>query len=464
MNRTLLLIIVDFLFLNLIALTRWDRVEPARVTQPPVTEVGANATSRNDDLVEAMKQSLADEKSSQDALEQKLAYASTALSQRDQSVAALQSQRSQLSANLTEAERTAAALGQRAQAAAEEAALTRDQLAELRRELDAKSAEAERARQAIAGLQHEQEEASRKIQGLTLALVVGETEKRNLQQQAETLQTEVAAERAERAQVEQQSTQLAQGVGQLAQKSGELSREIRDNRPINANTLFEQFLANQVQADFTALHRGFGLFPRNPDKAIPTVLVTDGRAVFALAHVADTIFSFTDPGTTWENLGVSFSVPAGSRGTAGSISFLSADPRIVAVPVDASQAAAMGVKVYALAADPFKFPDAVLISGRGKGYGAVGFRLDPSHPGYVRVDNHLFRRIFGDFAPSRGDLVFSQSGELLGVMVNSSYCALIRDFAADETLRAGPGPGSPPAASVLDSVGQRIQALPIDLQ
>lgn len=471
MNRTLLLIIVDFLFLNLIALTRWDRIEPTRVTQPPVTEVGANATVRNDDLVEAMRQSLTDEQAAQQQLAQRLAYANNALAEREQNVAALnqnmaslQQQRAQLSTNLAQAQRSAAQLGQQAQEAAQEATMTRDQLAELRRELADKNAEAQREQAALANLQQQQAEANKKIQGLTMALVVGETEKENLQKQAQELQEQVSTERAERVQVEKESTQLAQGVGQLAQQSGALTKEIRENRPINANTLFTQFQANQVDATFTALHRGFGFFNRNPSKTVPTVLVTDGQQVYALSHLADTVFTFTEPDTTWEDVDVTFARPSGYRTEGSKIEFLAADPRVIAIPVDPSQVSAMGAKVYGLAADPFKFPQAVLISERGKGYGTVGFRIDPGHPGYVRVDNHLFTRIFGDFSPSRGDLVFSESGELLGIMVNGNYCVLIKDFAADETIKTGPGPGSPPTNSVLDSVNSRLLALPQDLQ
>ncbi len=102
-----------------------------------------------------------------------------------------------------------------------------------------------------------------------------------------------------------------------------------------------------------------------------------------------------------------------------------------------SQVAGLGVKVYPIAADPFKFPEAVLISSRGNGYGEVGFKLDAEKPGYVRVDNRFFKRLFGDFAPSRGDLVFSHTGELLGIMVNSDYCAVIKDFTPESTFRAG---------------------------
>ena len=38
MNRTLLLILCDFLLLNLLALTRWEKAEPSRPAQPPVPQ------------------------------------------------------------------------------------------------------------------------------------------------------------------------------------------------------------------------------------------------------------------------------------------------------------------------------------------------------------------------------------------------------------------------------------------
>ena len=46
MNKTLLLILCDFLLLNLLALTRWEKAEPARAKQPPVPELAASAVGR----------------------------------------------------------------------------------------------------------------------------------------------------------------------------------------------------------------------------------------------------------------------------------------------------------------------------------------------------------------------------------------------------------------------------------
>jgi hypothetical protein len=463
MNRTLLLFIVDFLFLNLIALTRWERAEPARPRQPPVNEISANTVSKDQDLVEAMRQSLADEQLARQALEQKLNSADTTLSARERSLGQLQSDSLKLTAQLVDTQKAQADLNVRYQAETQEASLSRSQLSQLQRELEDKKAEAERQKQALGELEKQQTDARKQIENLTVAVAVGKHENEQLAAQTDDLQKQVQSERSERLEVEHSTNQLAQGVGELAQNSGELTKEIRDNRPISANILFNDFLANRVQTTFTATRKGlFGNTTK--DGETKTVLTTDGKQVYALVDVEDTAFSFRDVGVDWKKIAVRFDRPP-DYGTGGSqIEFLDADPRVVVVPVDAQQVAALGVKVYPLAADPFKFSEALLVSDGGKGYGELGFKLDSAQRGYVRVDNRLFKRIFGDFAPSRGDLVFSKAGELLGIMVNSDYCVLLRDFSPLATIPAGDDKPSAGTSAILDSLSSRVQQMPIELQ
>ncbi len=470
MNKTLLLILCDFLLLNLLALTRWEKAEPARAQQPPVPELAANAATKDQDLVAAMRDSLADEKTTRDQLAQKLTVSDAALAAREQALAALQSEktklaaeRASLAATLTEAQRAAADLGKKVASATQDAALTKEQLAQLQRELAEKRAEADRQRQALAARQAELEDANKKINGLYTMVALADQEKKTLKETADTLKTQVAVERQERAKVQETATQLAQGVGQLAEKSGELTKEIRDNRPINANVLFNDFLTNRVSTTFAATRKGF-LGPVNKTKETQTVLLTDGRQIYALAHAEDTVFPPGENNFDWEKVSVEFAHPPAYRGAAGVLHYLAHDPRIVVLPLDAAQATALGAKVYPLAADPFKFPEAVLISGGGKGYGEVGFKLDASQPGFVRVDNRLFKRLFGDFAPSRGDLVLSKTGELLGIMVNSDYCAVLKDFTPLKSIRTGDGIAAQQTGALLDGLAARIRALPLKMQ
>jgi hypothetical protein len=134
------------------------------------------------------------------------------------------------------------------------------------------------------------------------------------------------------------------------------------------------------------------------------------------------------------------------------------------LPVSAEQAEALGVKVYPTALDPFKFPEAVLVNGGGRGYGEVSFKLDASQPGYVQVDNRLFRRLFGDFAPSRGDLVLSKTGEILGIMVNGDYCAVVNNFLPARKLPTGDNLGDQQTSTILNELNARVRSLPLKLQ
>ena len=463
MNRTLLLFIVDFLFLNLIALTRWERAEPARPRQPPINQISANTVSKDQDLVEAMRQSLADEQLARQALEQKLSSADSTLSAREHSMGQLQSDSLKLTAQLVDTQKAQADLNIKYQSEAQEATLTRSQLAQIQRELEDKKAEAERQKQALAALEGQQADARKQIENLTVAVAVGAHEKEQLVAKTGELQSQLQTERSERLEVEKSTTQLAQGVGQLAQNSGELTKEIRDNRPISANILFNDFLANRVETTFTATRKGlFGNTTK--DGETKTVFTTDGKQVYALVDVEDTAFSFRDVGVDWRKIAVRFTRSPDYNSSGSQIEFLDADPRVVVVPVDAQQVSALGVKVYPLAADPFKFSEALLVSDGGKGYGELGFKIDAAHPGYVRVDNRLFKRVFGDFSPSRGDLVFSKTGELLGIMVNSDYCVLLHDFAAMATIPAGEDKPSANTSTLLDSLAARVQQMPIELQ
>lgn len=470
MNKTLLLILCDFLLLNLLALTRWEKAEPTRAKQPPVPEMAANAATKDQDLVEAMKLSLADEKAARDELAQRLSTAESATAAREQSLTAAQMEKAaaeaaqaKLAANLAQSQRTAKDLGNKVAAATQEASMTKEQLAQLQRELEEKRAEAERQKQALAALEQQQIEARQKIEGLTVAAKVAEREKGILQEQAETLKGQVEAERQERIKVQSTTAQLAQAVGDQAQKSGELTKEIRDNRPINANVMFSDFLANRVATKFTAVRAGL-FSPATREKETATVLVTDGTQTYALLHIDDTPFPISENSYDWEKLTVSFAKPPAYSSAATSVMFLTIDPRVVAVPVTDAQVAALGVKVYKTAADPFKFPEAVLVNGGGKGYGEVAFKLDATEPGYVKVDNRLLKRLFGTFAPSRGDLVLSKTGELLGIMVNSDYCAVVGNFQPLARITTGDNVKSQRTGDLLNGLAAQVRAKPLKLQ
>lgn len=464
MNKTLLLVICDFLLLNILALTNWEKSEPARPQQAPVPAMasGGNQATTKTDMVDMMKLSLEDERSQRQQLTDQLQTTQTNLQEREKNLTTLESEKARLANTLTETQRNAQELTRRVESVTQEATMSKERLAQLQRDLEQRQAESDRQKQQLAQMETAQAESRQRIENLSVAVKVAEQEKLMLKESAESLKTQVEVERTERQKVQETTTQLAQGVGQLAQQSNQLTTEIRENRPINANTLFNDFLANRVSTTFNAARAGlFG--PGNKTKEAKTVFVADGKQVYALVHIDDTPFVLRENSLDLDKLTVTFA-KGSYKGSAPDIRFLSCDPRIIAIPVDPAQAKAIGAKIYQTALEPFKFPEAVLISNGGTGYGEVAFKLDPEEPSYVRMDNRLMKRLFGDFATTPGDLVLSKTGELLGIMVNRDYCVLVNNFLPTKTVRTGDSIADQKTGATFDELYARILRRPYKLQ
>jgi len=454
MNKTLLLIICDFLLLNLLALTRWEKAEPTAMVQTPATPAPANAATKEQDLVETMRLSLEDERATRTQLAEQLAT-------REQNLARLETERTQLASTLDQAQQQAAELDRRLTATAQDASATKERLAQAQRELEAKQAEVARQQEQLGSLEKAHTAAREKIEGLTVAVKVAEKEKQILRETADTYKQQIVAERQERQKAQETTVQLAQGMGQLAEKSGELTREIRESRPINANVLFNDFLANRVQVKIAA-ERDAMIGSGHRDSTAQTVLVTDGRQTYALLHIDDTPFGYQELSSNWLRIVAELNRGA-QRNPATTLHFLSLDPRILVVPLEPAQVALLGARVYQLALEPFKFPDAMLVNQGGKGYGEVPFKLDPQQPAFVRMDNRFFKKLLGDFTPSRGDLVFSKTGELLGIMVSSSYCALLDNFLPARSIKLG-DTSKQETGKILSEMAARYRSLPFRMQ
>ena len=133
-------------------------------------------------------------------------------------------------------------------------------------------------------------------------------------------------------------------------------------------------------------------------------------------------------------------------------------------PVSSAQAQQLGTHVYSITPNPFRFQEAVLVGAREGYYGECKFQIDPANPQYVKMERGMFRGLFGKFSPSTGDLVFSKSGELLGLMANSHYCAVIDGFPPSRTIRMGQDITSQQTGEMLAQLRTHIDSLPFKLQ
>ena len=479
MNRSILIVICDFLLVSLLAFSTVDinKTTKEGVAPQVKTTIATNQLDSRQDLAAVMRLALEQEHKGRELLLGELAKTREAAGQqqallsererqvqtfrqelqtKEQQTAQLQQQQTNLLQQFVAAQTNVQALSQQLQSSSTDALISKEKLAALQAELRRQAEQAAALQRQLGQLGQSNQLVLTEKQRLAGQLQVAEAEKRMAGEQVSRMQEEVKVERAEKA-------KLAEGVKALATKSDQLTEEIRENRPLAPNTIFNLFVSNRVQASFFAVRSGFLGKETNKRAETQTVLVTDGTNTVALCHVQDTPFSFGYPGTEWEG----FTGTLG-RGAASIpirlLSFYQLDPRLVFIPITQTEARELGGKAYRTSSDPYKFQDAVLVGAQEGYYGECTFQIDLTTPLYVKMDRNSLKGLFGKFNPSRGDLVFSRTGELLGVMANSTYCMMIKNFHATATFQFTQDVRNQQTGETLARLYSLIARLPAKLQ
>lgn len=474
MNRSILIVICDFLLISLLAFSTVDVNQLSNSGAPRTLALNPNAhTNRADagkDLAAAMQLALNEERRSHEQLQAELAQARANTSERERQVQSAQEQlksREQAAALLVQqqtalqqqysaATNNVQLLAQQLQNSSSQASLSRDLIEQFKSDAQKQSEQASALRKQLDELTRSNALILADQQRLAGQLQLAEANSRAARDEAARLAEEVKVERAEKA-------RLAGGVEALAAKSSQLAQEIRENTPLAPNTIYDQFVSNRVEATFAATKPGFFGGQSVKRATAQSVLVTDGTNIFALCHVDDTPLALRNPGTDWDGL-------SGSLGHGPwvfpihSLSLAWPDPRIALIPVPTADARQLGCRVYKISATPFKFQDAVLVGVQDDYYGQCSFEIDLTTPDYVKLDRSVLKGLFGKFNPSRGDLVFSRTGELLGVMANDTYCMMVRGLDTSATLQFGPNVRAQHTGQLLSQLSAQILQLPFKLQ
>jgi hypothetical protein len=455
MNRSILIVICDFLLLSLLTFSTDINRMADENTRPPTNIAIAtnNVADTGRDLAAVMKLALEEERKGHEKLQQQLAAAHDTASRQQAQLSAREEENQRLQQQFAAAQTNLENLNRQMQ----------DTSAQAQQKIAETAAEAQRQSELAAALRRQLDELARsnllaqaEQQRLAQQLQLSEVEKRAAAERATMMQQEVQAERT-------QNARLAEGFKSLATNSTQLTQEIRENRALAPNTIFSEFVSNRIVANILAARSGFLGRNASSSRESKMVLVTDGTNTYALCHVEDTPLKLWEPGTDWDALTGTLA-GNGAQVPIQSLSFHKADPRVVMMPVSPEDVRRLGGRVYRIASDPYKFQDAVLVGADEGYYGECNFQIDLNTPQYVKVDHSLWRPLFGKFTSSRGDLVFSRTGELLGIMANSTYCLVIHNFAPAATLPFGPDVRSEHTGSTLSQLYFYVFQLPMRLQ
>jgi len=480
MNRSILIVICDFLLVSLVA---FSNLSMDQTQQAPQMTTAPKATA-GQDVMGSLKLALEDEKQTREKLtvdlqstKQNLAAQQQELAQREarikeyqenlkkteQQARQIEQERTALSQQFATAQTSLKDIQVKLQDASTENVVSKEKLEAMQNDLKRREEDAKKLQSRLGEVEKSYQGALAEKQQLQAQLQVSEAEKRLTRDQVQQLQGEVASVKEEKVKLQETTVKLADNVGNLAQKSTELQKEIRENRPLAPNTIFNEFVTNRITTTFQATRSGILGRTVEKDKVVQSILFNDGAQTYAVFHVEDTPLMLYNPGTDWSRL-----IAVMARGpvafSAVRVGFTAQDPRILVIPIGEAQAKQFGIRIYKAPADPFKFQEAVIVGASEGYYGECKFEIDLRTPQYVKVDRNFLKGLFGKFNPSRGDLVLTRTGEMLGVMVNGDYCAVLQKIVPNNVITCGDNIANQQTGQLLSRLSDRVVSMPQKLQ
>lgn len=446
MNKTLLIIICDFLLISILALVEFKpNIEAEAVDEEALRDEAA------EEMLELLQLSLEHESSQRSEIESALDETRGSLEEKEQAIQEKEQVIESVSSTLQERE---SELQEEKSEKAQLASRLDETLSSLELTIEEKTALAdavrqneERARRLQEELQSQQEVAAARAaaleeaqenlnqlesrqQELSTQLQIRDTEKKLLEENLLTARTEVERARIEAERAQQRSENLAAGVSELAASSTEIREQIRQGQPLSLNAIYKQFEDNRVFLRFRWRERAF-LGTNERQAALQTLMVETPDGIHAVFATANT--PLANPDRTLETEAV---LTIGERSfSVKEVGFLDAQRSVASVKVPASIAGESGLRVFPLSTDPFRFSEAVLVSDDQELYGEIPVRVPPGEPDFLEVESRLFNRLFGEFSPTAGDYVFSMTGELIGIMIRGDRARMLKEPSFEESVR-----------------------------
>ncbi|MCB1124000.1 MAG: hypothetical protein KJT03_20775, partial [Verrucomicrobiae bacterium] len=282
-------------------------------------------------------------------------------------------------------------------------------------------------------------QAEKRAQNLDTQLQLAETESRLVRENLDQVRNEVLTVRADNERLQQHATQLAtqltEGVNAQSQRLSEIAEEVRRAQPRNANQIFRDFTGSGVSIEvrYEKQNRRGG---NEQAVTVRPVVVSDGQSLKALFSWSDLEIDVDDLRSPEINLRGNIRLGRYTYPLT-TLEFLSLDNRIVAVPLETAWQPFIETEPFYIATEPLKFPQAVLVDMETTSYGDAPFKLEPKTPNHFRIDSRFMNRLMGEFSPRESSVMFSKSGDFLGILVNKEYAAHVDNFVSAQTVTLG---------------------------
>ena len=211
-------------------------------------------------------------------------------------------------------------------------------------------------------------------------------------------------------------------------------KKLTDVQAKSVNEIFTRYEQNKINLQLNFTHNsGFLTGVREESFLMDSIIMVDGSFAYCLVHTRNSPFRL-EPSTR-KLIKVSGKVSSSKLKDdiqVKEVAFMD-DPRILIVPlyinpIDLTKSSE--IQVFKAPENPYLFSEAVVIDSKTGRFCQTDFVRDERDSRYIKVKHTSFAFITGEFDPGKGDLVFSQKGELLGIMVNNDYAFHVKNLGA----------------------------------
>ena len=227
--------------------------------------------------------------------------------------------------------------------------------------------------------------------------------------------------------------------------------------------IFTRFQNNRALITFTATERSLIGGTKQKTYTSRSILISDTNGdSYLVTHSNNSPFKLS---RSSEILDVRLQVDLAGRSISiRQIGFLSADPRLIYIPLPKSLVDASGLETFQLALQPERWEEAVLVKNDESNFGRTEFRRLTDSAKFLKMNRPALGQLFSEFASTKGDLAFTKSSRFIGVLTGTKHAVVVDAFLASAILNIGPEFNSTDTANNLQRLKDRLRKLPPEVQ
>ena len=256
-------------------------------------------------------------------------------------------------------------------------------------------------------------------------------------------------------------------VEETAAVQKENFRKLNERQTRSLNEIFTRYEESKIKLELNFTHKGGFLGAEKTDTyEMDTIIMVDGSFAYSLVHAKDSPFRLVPRPRSLVSVTGSIKSPKLKEPiVVKEVAFMD-DPRILIIPLyldPKDLRKTTSLEFFNAPENPHLFSEAVVIDSKQGKFGQTDFVRDEKDSRYIKVSHTNFAFITGAFDPGKGDLVFSQKGELLGIMVNNNYAFHVKNLGSrihsGSRTVLGDSFSAPKTNPLLTSLGKKLFGL-----